>query len=230
MIIIGHRGAAGLAPENTMASFKAAVQAGADMLEFDIRLTRDKIPVVIHDSRLNRTHGIPGVIAQMSLSELQAATTQLPVPTLDEVLETYFGKVLLNIELKSRSSAKIVQQRLAQRAGNSQNKWDNVLISSFLISELVAFRKLEPRVNLALLHDNNPFTFMAYQRYLKLTAVGFHRLHTNRFATEVAKKAGLFCYLYTINRPKSAKRLSRQGFDGIVTNYPDRIASELQRD
>lgn len=213
-----------------MASFEAAIEAEADMLEFDIRLTRDRVPVVIHDNRLNRTHNISGTISQMTLAQLQQSTKHLPIPTLNQVLDAYFGKIMLNIELKSRGSAKIVHQILKDRAGKSQNKWDNVLISSFLASELIAMRKLEPQVNLAMLHDNNPFGFIAYQRYLKLTAVGFHRLHTNCFATEVAKKSGLFCYIYTVNRPKSARRFASRGFDGIVTNYPDKIASELSSD
>lgn len=230
MIIIGHRGAAGLALENTMASFEAAVQSGADMLEFDIRLTRDGVAVVIHDARLKRTHGVSGVISQMTLAELKQATKQNPVPTLTQVLDAYFGKVILNIELKSRSSAKVVHQIIKSYAKNSQSKWDNLLISSFLTGELTALRKLEPLANLALLHNNNPFTFLAYHRSLNLSAVGFHRLHTNRLATEIAKKLDIFCYIYTVNLPSSAKRFARQGFDGIVTNYPDRIGAELQRD
>lgn len=228
MLIIGHRGAAGLAPENTIGSFKAAVEAGVDMLEFDIRLTRDKVPIVIHDSRLIRTHGVAGTISQMSLAEIQLATKESPVPTLTEVLDMFFGKKLLNIELKSRGSAKIVHNIISQRAGKDQNKWDNVLISSFIVSELITMRRLDSLANLALLHDNNPFTFMAYQRFLKLTAVGFHRLHTNRFATDVASKSGLFCYLYTVNLPSSAKHFAQLGFDGLVTDYPDKIASQMK--
>ncbi|HPQ82799.1 MAG TPA: glycerophosphodiester phosphodiesterase family protein, partial [Candidatus Saccharimonas sp.] len=115
MLIIGHRGAGGLAPENSMAAMQAGFEAGVDMLEFDVRLTKDQIPVVIHDARLMRTHHIRESIAHLSLADLQSLTRQQPIPTLQEVLDVYFGKILLNIELKSRGSGQVVMALLEHR-------------------------------------------------------------------------------------------------------------------
>lgn len=227
MLIIGHRGAAGLAPENTMESFRAGKKSDADMLEFDVRLTRDKIPIVIHDARLVRTHHDRVSVSSLTLAELEERTMDAPIPTLEQVLDTYYGKILLNIEIKSRSAGRIVAEMIANRAKQSQSKWDNVLFSSFKAAELVAIRRVSSRANLAVLHNNNPFVYVAYLRPLRLTAVGFHRLHTNRLALEIAKKAGLFTYIYTVNRPKAALLLARQGYDGIVTNYPDRLSEAM---
>lgn len=227
MLIIGHRGAAGLAPENTLESLRAGKKAGADMLELDVRLTRDKIPVVIHDARLVRTHHDRAIISSLTLAELEARTQDAPIPTLEQVLDMFFGKILLNIEVKSRGAGRIVAEMVAVRAKKSQKQWDNVLFSSFMGIELIAIRRVSALANLAVLHNNNPFVYVAYLRPLRLTAVGFHRLHTNRLAHEIAKKAGLFTYIYTVNRPKAALLLARQGYDGIVTNYPDRLAAAM---
>lgn len=228
MLIIGHRGAAGLAPENTMDSFRSAKSAAADMIELDIRLTRDKIPVVIHDARLLRTHHDRAAISSLTLAELDARTQDAPIPTLEQVLDVFFGKILLNLEIKSRGAGRIVAEMVATRAKRSQGKWDNVLFASFMGTELIAVRRVSSQANLAVLHNNNPFVYIAYLRPLRLTAVGFHRLHTSRLAHEIAKKAGLFTYIYTVNRPKAAILLARQGYDGVVTNYPDRLAETIR--
>jgi glycerophosphoryl diester phosphodiesterase len=229
MLVIGHRGAAGLARENTMEALQAGVDAGADILEFDIRLTKDKIPVLVHDFHALRTHRDTSIISHHTLSELQERTKQSPIVPLVEVLDEFFGKILLDIELKGRGTGKIVADLLREKYIKSPKDWDNIFLSSFKGSELAAVRHVSSRANLALLHSENPFIFIAYHRRLGLTAVGFHRLYINRFALEIAKRAHLFTYAYTINRPQSAIMLTQQGIDGIITDRPDRILEEVKR-
>jgi glycerophosphoryl diester phosphodiesterase len=86
-------------------------------------------------------------------------------------------------------------------------------------------RKLSPDTNLALLHSVNPFSFVTYQRKLQLAAVGWHRLHVNRLAIEIAQKSDIFSYVYTVNRPKAAAILERRGIDGVVTDYPNKLVN-----
>lgn len=223
MLVIGHRGARGLAPENTLMSLHAAVEAGALILEFDIHLTKDKIPVVVHDRNLLRTHGRRIKISKLTAGELAMETiNHRPVPTLEQVLDRYWGKVYLNIEIKGRGTGEAVARLLALRC-KRQEEWENGFISSFSARELKAVRTVTPHAYLGLLHNRNPFLFMAYHSKLDLSAVGWHRLYTNYLATDVAKKLGLFTYVYTVNRPHAARLLSRQGIDGVVTDYPDRI-------
>lgn len=229
MLIIGHRGASSLAPENSMEALRAGFEAGADMLELDIRLTKDKVPVVIHDWRLKRTHRDNAGISQLTLEQLQERTKEQPIPTLREVLDEFFGVVLLNIEFKSRGVGKVAAQLIADEYIRKDNDWDNVIFSSFKGSELSAARRVSPLASLALLHNRNPFIFIAYHRQLKLTAVGFHRLYINPFALEIAKRAGLFTYAYTVNRPHTALLLAEQGIDGIVTDNPDKILKEIKK-
>jgi len=226
MLIIGHRGAAGLAPENTLESLQAGIDAGADMLEFDVRQTRDKILVLAHDFHTLRSHKSPGLVGHLTLDELRQKATH-PVATLEEVLDKYFGKILLNIELKGSGSGAAVVSLLSKKYIRTQKSWDNVLLSSFRARELLNARKASESVNLALLHDQNPFLFVAYERRLGLTAVGFHRLYVNRLAVEIAKKTKLFTYVYTVDRPHAALLLQRQGIDGVVTNYPNKILQEI---
>ena len=195
MLIIGHRGAAGRAPENTMSSFEAAFKAGADMIELDVRLTADNRLVVIHDSRLLRTHHLRDLVANVTYERLRKLTVDRPVPLLEEILDIYFGRILLNIELKSRGSGEQLVRLLKKHYIAKASDWDKVIVSSFRGSELVQVRQLAKRANLALLHSENPFIFVAYHRFINLTAVGFHRLYLNRLALEIARCAGIFIYV-----------------------------------
>lgn len=226
MLVIGHRGAAGLAPENTLEALRAGVEAGADMLEFDVRLTKDDILVIHHDFHTLRTHKSASLVSRSELKNLQKLDATRPLITLEEVLDEFFGKVLLNIELKSRGSGKATTEFLKKHFIKKPSDWDYVLFSSFSGSELVAARKVSKKANLALLHHENPFLFLAYHWRIQLTAVGFHRLYVNQLALEIAKKAKLFTYAYTVNRPQTAHRLAEEGVDAVVTDYPDRILAK----
>ena len=229
MLVIGHRGAAGLAPENTMKAIKAGFDAGADIIEVDVRLTKDGKLVVIHDSRLARTHRHRDAIAGLTYEQLAALTKDKPVPLLETVLDKYLGRVLLNIEVKSRGSGEALVALLERHYIKKKSDWDKLMISSFKGAELAAIRKLAPHVNLAMLHNENPFLFIAYQRSVGLTAVGFHRLYLNPFALAIAKRTGLFIYVYTVDRLGALSPLEEQGVEGIVTNYPDKFIEALNR-
>ncbi|MGB2787234.1 MAG: glycerophosphodiester phosphodiesterase [Candidatus Saccharimonadaceae bacterium] len=230
MLVIGHRGASGLAPENTLASIKAGFDSGADMIEIDVRMTRDGVPVVIHDSNLARTHHIPASISSMTLTELKSRTKSgIKVPTLEAVLDRYYGRILMMIEIKNSRSGQRVAEFIKSKYISKPSDWDNIIFSSFKPSELAGIRKISKRINLALLHHNNPFLFIAYHRKLRLAAVGFHRLHTNKLAFEIAKKIGLFTYVYTVDRRSAALMWAQAGYDGVITDYPDKIQQELNK-
>lgn len=229
MLVIGHRGAAGIARENTLEALRAGLEAGADILEFDVRLTKDKVPVILHDFHTLRTHLSPSIVSHHSFKDLQERIREHgSIILLTDVLDEFFGVILLNIELKGRGTAKVVTE-LLKRYVKKPGDWDNVLISSFRGSELSTVRSISRRANLALLHSENPFLFIAYHRKLQLSAVGFHRLYINKFALEIAKRAGLFVYAYTVNRPHTALMLAQQDIDGIVTDNPGTILSEIKK-
>lgn len=227
MLVIGHRGSADKERANTLEALYAGLQADVDMLAFDVHLTKDKIPVLVHGSFTLNEHFSPAVIAQLSFSEIYKNTEERPVVPLSQVLDEFFGTILLNIELKGRGTGKVVTGLIADKYVKSADDWDNIILASFRGRELLAARKANQDVNLALLHSQNPFSFIAYHRYLKLAAVGFHRLYLNTFALEIAKRAGLFTYVYTVNRPETAVKLAQKGVDGIVTDRPAIIIKEI---
>ncbi|NCU39031.1 glycerophosphodiester phosphodiesterase [Candidatus Saccharibacteria bacterium] len=229
MLIIGRRGAAGIAPENTLPSLHAGFQAQVDILQFDIYVAKDDEPVLLDEITLKQIQQLRVPPRSLTYQQLLDLTPGHSPVKLDKVLRTYFGKVLLNIELKSKGGAEAVVAAIKNYAGSKQTLWDNVLISSFKAGELMAARKASKRANLALLHDMNPFAYITYQPFLDLTAVGFHRLHLNSLALEIAKKAGLFTYAYTVDRPDAVRRLEARGIDGIMTNRPDTLIKSLQQ-
>jgi glycerophosphoryl diester phosphodiesterase len=229
MLVIGHRGSAHGQPANTLEALYAVLQADADMLAFEVHLTKDRIPVLIHGSLAISEQLSPAAVAQLTFSELYGRTKEHPVVPLSQVLEEFFGIILLNIELRGNGTGKVVTEMLGKRYIKTKSGWDNVILSSFRGRELSAARKISPSVNLALLHSKNPFSFIAYHRRLKLAAVGFHRLYLNMFALEIARRTGLFTYVYTVNRPQTAVKLAQKGVDGIVTDRPDIILKEISK-
>lgn len=222
MLIIGHRGAAGVKPENTIASLRAAMELGVDIVEFDVRITKDKVPVLWHSAYMNRRVRKRENLSSLTLAELRKRTagSERPITTLEAALKECFGKILINIELKQAHSFKHslpVLQKFIKR----KKDWESIIFSAFSPEELRRVRKAAPHAQLGLLHHMNAFLFLRHNHRLHLSAVGFHRLHVNRFALSVAKKMGLFTYAYTVNRRGAADHLEKKGIDAICTDYPD---------
>jgi glycerophosphoryl diester phosphodiesterase len=228
MLIIGHRGSAGTKPQNTIASIREAIRVGADMIEIDVRLTSDHVPVLHHDFHMLVTQKKFDFIGRHTLSELQKRTagSEYPIVTLEQALKECFGKVLLNIEVKEVLAAGRTLDVLSKFV-KKKSDWDQFLISSHKPLVLLRTRKRAKQARLAMLHSLNPFSFILWQRQLRLTAVGFHRLHLNTFAIEVASQLGLFTYVYTVNRAKALPNLEERGIDGVVTDFPEQLLKSL---
>lgn len=230
MLIIGHRGSQGTKHENTVASLRDAIKADADMIEFDVRLTRDRVPVLAHNLHLYGTLKRELVfLRRYTLAELQKRTggSEHPITTLDTAFKECYGKIYLNIELKEVSAVSPTLEVIRKYAKN-ESDWDSILISSFKPLALRAVRRQVPHASIAMLHRRNPLGFIGWHRILNLSAVGFHRLYVSTIALEVAKRFGIFTYAYTVNRKTAALRLAEQGIDGIVTDYPARMLKELE--
>lgn len=230
MLIIAHRGARGEKPENSIAALRTGVASGADILEFDIRVTRDGIPILSHDYLMYRTHHKIDLITRHTLSELtkQTAGSDYQLVTLEMALKETLGKIVLIIDMKEYRAVTPVITILKKYLPRKKD-WESVIFSSFNPLILRKIRSKAPDASLALLHHRNPLNFIAWQIPLRLTAVGFHRLHLSTFGLKVAQKLGLFSYVYTVNRLHAAAILEEKGYDGIVTDYPSEFAKNLRK-
>lgn len=222
MIYIAHRGASGEYPENTLLSFRKALEAGATWLELDVHLSADGELVVIHDEQLERTTNGRGPVSSCSLSELRAldAGQGEKIPLLREVFELVDCRAVVNIEMKGCGSAERTAYLLAKWLDKGWLSGTNLLVSSFSLQELEVFRALQPGLRLAIICDRIAGNIwdVAY----KLNAWSLH-LAQNLVTAEVVAEAhrrGLQLFVFTVNRKPDLLRLKQLGVDGIFSDYP----------
>lgn len=215
--IISHRGAKGLAPENTLAAFTKAMRYAVDMIEFDVRVSSDNVPVIHHNSTIEDVSGQKVVIDRTSLSELKEHKPDLA--TLKEVLETINGAVPLYIEIKSRVNTGPVIDEL-------KHYKHAFIVGSFSQKILVDVRKALPEAELAVTD-----AWSGVRSRFRAEAVGARTISMNqrwlwRGFVKAVKRSGYQLYAYTVNNPKRARRLAGWGVDGIFTDYPDRFTKD----
>ncbi|MBN1874110.1 MAG: glycerophosphodiester phosphodiesterase [Anaerolineae bacterium] len=227
-LILGHRGASHMAPQNTLAAFHKAFEVGADGIELDVQLSVDGVPVVIHDATVDATTNGTGFVAEFSLAQLKAldaGTSFSPafigerIPTLEEVLMDIGDKLLINIELKAPTSrAKGLEEAVVgvvRRTGMQKRVW----FSSFKPYALYRSRQLAPEIPCGLLYGTQlrtlllrPFTpYEALHPAKELvTEAGIRRAH----------RRGLRVAVWTVDDPDQARQLAEWGVDAIITNEP----------
>lgn len=227
-LIIGHRGASADAPENTLSAFGLAVEQGADGIEFDVQLSADGCPVVIHDSLVDRTTHGKGKVSDLTLAELQALTidTEEKIPTLDEVFEAFGPQILYNVEVKDMSFRdRGLEAAIADRI-QAYHLENAVLISSFNPFSLKRMRRHLPKqIPFALLRDKG----VAKYSYLLGDADADHPHHQLVDAGYMtwAKKRGYRVNVWTVDEPDEARRLVNLGVHGLITNKPAYLRSRL---
>lgn len=225
-LCIGHRGARGHAPENTLLSIDTGIRLGADMIEFDVQRCEGEL-VVIHDPRLERTTNGQGRVEDVSfeyLRSLDAGQSQ-QVPTLQEVLDLVEARVALNIEIKSAGGtatrvATALREALADGWSPSQ-----FLVSSFHLPELYEFKQAAPEIPIAALVCGVPLDWAACAVELGAQALNVSAEFADARLLHDAHARGLKMYVYTVNHPDDMRRLRAAGFDGVFSDYPDRVLS-----
>lgn len=241
---IAHRGASGYAPENTIPAIELAVEMKADSIEIDVQLTKDGVPVVIHDETVNRTTNGKGYVRTKTLEQikqLDAGTwfneaypmfarekyAGLTVPTLDEVFENFGTDINYMIEIKEPEINPNIESVLNDYI-MKYNVEKVVSIHSFSGSSLRNFHALNPDIPLYQLVWND-YTALrisaAYLEKVKTYAVGispnFQGI-TSSYVSQV-KRAGLQVMPYTVNYQLNMDKAYLWGVDGVYTNYPDRF-------
>lgn len=246
--VCGHRGASGYAPENTLVAFHRAKELGATWIEFDVQLSADGIPIILHDDTLARTTNLgrklrPTELTLAELKDLDAGSWFGPefagekIPTLEEVLADCGGELGLNIEIKSTPGFE-ADNGLEQQIAGLVRKYkleDTALISSFDPSRLASLNRYDPGLRLAFLYEARPDL---YPRDFDpfVTARSFHAVAVHppfriidRALVEKARANGLAVNTWTVNEIHDMERMVPLGLDIIITNYPDRLVKVLEQ-
>lgn len=221
--VIGHRGAAGLAPENTLASFDLAADLGCAMVEFDVRLSADQVPVVFHDDTLERCTLACGPVASRTARQLQ----DLNVPTLVQVLELCLRRgLLVNIEIKPDRGAEIATARAALEAAGALWPGDrpSPLISSFRRPALAMARDVAPHWPRGLLYGRLPQGWRQHVEAFDCFSVHLDQRWASAERIARLRDAGLSVLAYTINRQVRAEKLWNRGISAVFSDRPDRLA------
>ena len=236
--VIGHRGAAKAAPENTLVSMREAKRQGAAWVEIDAKLTADNKVILLHDDLLDRTTSGTGAAAQASLAEIRGldagawfapAFAGEKVPTLEELVAEVLSLGLgLNVEIKpcpgrEQVTAEFVLREL-QRLWPAQK--ERPLISSFAYDSLKVAHELAPEFPRAVLIEDQPENWRALCE--GVAAIGLNPWHKTLTPewTKAIKQAGYLIATYTVNEPARARELFGWGVDSVFSDAPGLLLKE----
>jgi glycerophosphoryl diester phosphodiesterase len=216
MILMGHRGAAALAPENTLLSIATAMEIGVDAVEIDVHLSKDKEIVVIHDATVDRTTNGTGAVSRYALNELKKldAGKGETIPTLQEVIDFIHGKVRLVIELKEAGTEEPVVQ-LIKRNG----LWENVYVISFWHRLVKTVKEIEGRIKTGVLFVGCPVDACIAAQACADALVMKYTFVDKKFI-DTAHKEGLTVFIWNIDDAHLVKPYADMGVDGIGSNDP----------
>jgi len=249
MIVIGHRGASGHAPEHTFAAWDIALDMGADYLEQDLQMTADGVLVVLHDETLDRTSGglCRGPVSRRTFDEIshcdvgtwfnaafperaRDAFAGLRIPSLDAVLTRYAGRTRFYIETKNPQSAPGMEQALLDLLARhdlapAQPGDDRVIIQSFSATSLRRIRTADANIPLVQLFSRRE-TSWTIRRRLDTVASYAHGIgpqfrNVDSRLVAAARTRGIVIHTYTVNDEPVMRRLIQAGVDGMFTDYPD---------
>lgn len=214
MKIIGHRGARGLAPENTIASLKKALEYNVDEIEFDVRVTKDGIPVLHHNRTLSDQSGNKLTIANHTYGELKKHKSNLA--TLNEALNTINGRVPLYIEVKRKVSVNPIVKVL------KKYKYPYVLASKSQ-STLHELHGCLPDTPKLVIEPWSGIRAVRRAKELNTKLLSMNQLFLWFGFINAMQKRGYELYAYTLNNPRKAKRWAKYDLAGVITDYPDRF-------
>ena len=239
--VIGHRGAAAYAPENTLESIRTAAEIGAKWVELDVKLTKDSVPIIFHDDTLERTTSGYGLVAETNyedIKELEAGLwfsegfTGVVVPTLEEALEEILKhKLGVNLEIKPCPGREIeTAEVMLDLLSQGWDDIDNLLISSFQhVSLETAFDMVPDFHRGLLLEDEWPENWKELADYLQVSSLNFNGNTATREQVEELIELQKPVCAYTINEIQTAKRLRQWGVDSFFTDDPETINDKLFR-
>ena len=242
--VMAHRGASGIAPENSFMAFIKAIEHSSDYIEIDIRKCATGELIVMHDSRIDRTTTGKGAIARMALSEIKRYHIKgvkkgynKTIPTLEEVIELVKGKCKLNIELKSKKNDFEIVEKLSEILKKYKFEKE-IIVSSYRHKMLRRLVEINPNIETAALfiEKKSPSlllrrmyyigSYIRKTKHIKASAMNLpYQFITPRLMRSAAKH-GLKVNAWTVNSAKAIEKMKLLGVDGIITNFPQRIKHE----
>ena len=231
-LVLGHRGACAYAPENTLAAFNLAFEMGADGVELDVTLTKDGVPVVIHDDKVDRTTNGHGRINAMTLAEVKRLDASHKfdkyrgetIPTLEEVLRAVGNRGIVNIEIKSSTLRTDGIEAATLTVIRDTATHNNILISSFNPLALLRMHDLDPTLPRGLLYASDMPIYLrrAWLRPIARPSTLHPRFSmiTPKFVVW-ARSKDYKINTWTVDEPTEMKRLIDLGIDAIISNKPD---------
>jgi glycerophosphoryl diester phosphodiesterase len=237
--VIGHRGAMGHCPENTMASFERGLELGADWVELDVHLTRDGALAVIHDEALDRTTNGHGLVKDHTLAELKRLDAGAwfgreysgqTIPTLDEVLQWASQRqTIVDIEIKNAPIFYAGIEEAVVKALDRARMTEQVIVISFDHHAVRKVKALEPRITTGVLYSGRPVDAgVDLARKAQADALLPHVAYVTREDVQVAHAAGLSVAPWTTSDPHTLRHLIKCGVDAIGTNHPDVLSNLLK--
>ncbi|MGA1821817.1 MAG: glycerophosphodiester phosphodiesterase [Thermoplasmatota archaeon] len=225
---IGHRGAAGYEPENTLRSFERAVEMDVDMIELDVQICATGEIVVIHDRSVDRVTEGEGRVKDLSLQEIRDldAGKGERIPLLSEVLDLVSGRAGLNIELKSKGTPEPVNDLLHRNIGRKGWRKEQFLVSSFHPGVLLDFSRICGGIRTAVLIENMPYGAEEFGSMIGSYSVNPNHRYLREDFVGSTHDLGMKVIPWTVDDPDDIRRMIDLGADGIISNYPDRVPKD----
>lgn len=225
MLKIGHRGARGYEPENTLIGFQKAIDLNVDRIELDVHLSSDGELMVIHDETIDRTTNGKGAVNQFSLPELKRFQIEKNqyIPTLTEVLNLIDQRCDVNIELKSYETADKVVDLIEKFIAEKHWNYRQFVVSSFDWTALQQVALLNWEIRIGVLTETNLDLALAFAKFIQAKSIHpYHHLLTAENTAQLQEKE-FEVFPWTVNEPEDIKKIKSFNVNGIISDFPDRI-------
>jgi len=243
-IVIAHRGNSGVAPANTLIALRQAIELGVDMIEIDVNLTKDYIPVLIHDKNIENTTNGKGLVSSFTLADLKQLDVgswkgkqfaDERIPTLAEALDVAKGRVYLAVDLKDESAI-LEMVKVIQDADMK----DDVIICGCDVPTAQKVRRFDDQLTIVLnvdselnelakREDKSEFIreYVRQACYAHLSALNVNYKHVNEDLIKRAHLKALPVWTWTVDDEDDMRRLIEMGVDAIYTNWPEKLLKIL---
>ena len=233
--ITAHRGASGLAPENTMASIIKAMEMGAEFSEIDVQETADGKIILLHDGTMDRTTDIQGNIWEIPFGDLRGVDAGSwfsndyrgeSIPTLEDIMDTVKGRMKLNIELKMNGHEKKLTERVVALV-EENNFIEHCILTSFDFGAIKKVKNLNRGIKAGYIFSRMPEKEDVFSSDVDLLSV-----NKKLIDEDFVKKAHAHnkeVHVWTVNEPDEMRRLIELSVDSIITNYPNFLLEILEK-